>query len=63
MTEKIQEDFSMDIRTYDHEKYGTIRIFCKEGFYWFIGKDAATMLGFKTRVTLSRSMSTPMTRA
>ena len=37
----------MDIRTYDHEKYGTIRIFCKEGFYWFIGKDAATMLGFK----------------
>ena len=47
MTEKIQEEFSMDIRTFDHEKYGTIRIFCKEGFYWFIGKDAATLLGFK----------------
>ena len=37
----------MEIRTYEHEKYGTIRIFCKKGFYWFIGKDAATMLGFK----------------
>ena len=37
----------MEIRTYEHEKYGTIRIFCKEGFYWFIGKEAATMLGFK----------------
>ena len=37
----------MDIRTYEHENYGKLRLFCKDGFYWFIGKDAATMLGFK----------------
>ena len=37
----------MDIRTYEHENYGNLRLFCKDGFYWFIGKDAATILGFK----------------
>ena len=37
----------MDIITYEHENYGKLRLFCKDGFYWFIGKDAATMLGFK----------------
>ena len=37
----------MDIRTYEHENYGKLRLFCKDGFYWFIGKDAATMLGYK----------------
>ena len=37
----------MDIRTYEHENYGKLRLFCKDGFYWFIGKDAAIMLGFK----------------
>ena len=37
----------MEIRTYEHENYGKLRLFCKGGFYWFIGKDAATMLGYK----------------
>ena len=37
----------MDIRTYEHENYGKLRLFCKDGFYWFIGKDAATMLGLQ----------------
>ena len=37
----------MDIRTYEHENYGKLRLFCKDGFYWFIGKDAATMLDYK----------------
>ena len=37
----------MEIRTYEHENYGKLRLFCKDGFYWFIGKDAATMLGYK----------------
>ena len=48
MTEtKCKEDFSMDIRTYEHENYGKLRLFCKDGFYWFIGKDVAIMLGYK----------------
>ena len=57
----------MDIRTYEHENYGKLRLFCKDGFYWFIGKDAATMLGYKNpsvtriRVTLSQSTSTMRT--
>ena len=37
----------MDIRTYEHENYGKLRLFCKDGFYWFIGKDAATMRDYK----------------
>ena len=37
----------MEMRTYEHENYGKLRLFCKDGFYWFIGKDAATMLGYK----------------
>ena len=37
----------MKIKTYEHENYGKLRLFCKDGFYWFIGKDVAAMLGYK----------------
>ena len=37
----------MEMKTYEHETFGKLRTFIKDGSFWFVGKDAATMLGFK----------------
>ena len=37
----------MEMKTYEHETFGKLRTFIKDGSFWFVGKDVATMLGYK----------------
>ena len=38
----------MEIQIFKHEKFGDIRTINKDGEPWFVGKDVASVLGYKS---------------
>lgn len=45
----------MEIQIFKHEKFGNIRTINKNGEPWFVGKDVATILGYKDSINALKS--------
>ena len=48
-----------DIQIFNNEQFGQVRVITKDGEPWFVGKDIATILGYKdTSDSLKRHVDT-----